>query len=702
MNHFDKTLQKLGFFDTSKLEEPLLMKTDDTYQSKLYVRQQIKLKAKQLGASAVYTRYDAIQGVYTPQLLIFDNTTETYTPDDLASIHRQVWSSAFVQVYYIVNKETVTVLDATYPYSLDGEMVLSVINPLSEKESSDRYHAENFNNGIFWNCPQNNESFLHTNGVIQTLERETMSVSRSKTISRRDVVFALWEIWLKANGVTILSEDSKVHSHETIQRFTDQDNDFWSVFDLSFVQVESIVQVSEFLLENREKPYRVPLHLAKFMINSLMPLDTTKSNSSVLDLGGSSTLLCLAFRQLLDCKKQENIQITTSLLDATLNQLHSTFDNDDLLDVSLLGLHFIAQEHGGDFNIVNRLPNNFRVNNNDLIDNEFECTRWDGKRFDVVMGNLLTNKRCLSVVDLSTCYLVNHGGLFSVILPNKRLLSNEQRSKQFRKQVLMENKVHYIFDLTLHSDPIYVPPLFYGKQSASILALSPKISEDGEMEEVQEIKVDENVFYIAVRPTHASLQRIGFDLSKHNNHYLPPHAVIDDPIIWKSVLFGGGSLYFVLKRLMEHDKPVSEIPIFPQDTSAIEDLLNEATGQGKNGEMILDDPSEFCDLYQKKFCESLNRIYEVDGNKFRWFDTVVTPATICMVFIYGDETMSPDDETQSVLNEEREFVSTHLTSDLYKPNTIYLVRPKQYKYWSASAAYNDVGHTMNKLFESGY
>ncbi len=54
-----------------------------------------------------------------PQILIFDNNDNAISPEKLIDIHRKIWSSDIVPIYYVFDDTDVRIFNSRKPISQD-------------------------------------------------------------------------------------------------------------------------------------------------------------------------------------------------------------------------------------------------------------------------------------------------------------------------------------------------------------------------------------------------------------------------------------------------------------------------------------------------------------------------------------------------------------------------------------------------------
>ncbi|KAF0140081.1 MAG: hypothetical protein FD122_2716 [Stygiobacter sp.] len=102
-NTFNEILRPLSF-DIDSAPSGLFLTSHNYTSAEIDFSERLVLEeAKRLNATAVFFR--RMEGLQSsiPQVFIYDNTSRSYSDDDLAEIHRKVWSRGIVPIYYVVD-----------------------------------------------------------------------------------------------------------------------------------------------------------------------------------------------------------------------------------------------------------------------------------------------------------------------------------------------------------------------------------------------------------------------------------------------------------------------------------------------------------------------------------------------------------------------------------------------------------------------
>jgi hypothetical protein len=163
-------------FDVESSNSTLFLTSRNYSKDDLFFEERLVLEdAKNLNATAVFFRRFEEKQSSIPQLFIFDNTSLKITEEDLAEIHRKIWSSSSVPLYYVFDNTNVKVYDARKSVSYnkhDKQISVTAIDTLSLISSSLarlRYSAKLFLNGTFWEQKELANNFLSKESVQNKL-----------------------------------------------------------------------------------------------------------------------------------------------------------------------------------------------------------------------------------------------------------------------------------------------------------------------------------------------------------------------------------------------------------------------------------------------------------------------------------------------------------------------------------------------------
>jgi SAM-dependent methyltransferase len=153
----NKVLENLDF--NEKSSHSSLFFTSQNYSlNELFFEERLVLNiAQKLKASAVYFRRFPDNQSSKPQLFIFDNTSKSFSNDDLAELHKKIWSSGIVPIYYVFDNTTFNIFDARKHVDYNKISKAISVQPFESisiitgsYKQYQKYSAKLFANGTFW------------------------------------------------------------------------------------------------------------------------------------------------------------------------------------------------------------------------------------------------------------------------------------------------------------------------------------------------------------------------------------------------------------------------------------------------------------------------------------------------------------------------------------------------------------------------
>ncbi|MFA6172830.1 MAG: N-6 DNA methylase [Kiritimatiellales bacterium] len=160
-------------FDIDSPESGLLFVGKTYGRGKISFSERLVLKdAVRYKATAVYFRRFESQAPQ-PQLFIFDNTNGKISEDDLGGIHKKVWTSGVVPLYYVFDRTSLRVFDAKKPVdaeTLKPMLLGDVVELVAEAHKKyERFSAKLFVNGSFWEQEEFRGQFKNENSSSRYL-----------------------------------------------------------------------------------------------------------------------------------------------------------------------------------------------------------------------------------------------------------------------------------------------------------------------------------------------------------------------------------------------------------------------------------------------------------------------------------------------------------------------------------------------------
>jgi len=348
-------------------------------------------------------------------------------------------------------------------------------------------------------------------------------------------------------------------------RIEDRQYTFWRLYSFNDLPIEIISNIYEEFLESKKGVVYTPPYLVNFLIDEQMPLyDYDKTDFKVIDPAcGSGVFLVAAFRRMIhwwrirnnwekpgvknldELKKilknnifgvdidQDAVRLTFfSLSLALLDELspkviweHLKFEN--LLESNLLSQDF--------FKLINDdfFPSDFDL----VIGNppfESELTTPDSIKIEeqkIKERPRLPDKKIALLFIEQAMNICKDGASLCLIMPAGPLLYNSN-SAEFRKYFLSNYHVPQIIDFTFLSSI-----LFESSNVAASVVFAKK---------QKPIKGD--LLHVTVRRTKPSKEKLYFELDYYDFHKISYKEALENRLVWKSNLLGGGRLKHLLQR----------------------------------------------------------------------------------------------------------------------------------------------------------
>lgn len=180
-------------------------------------------KAKLFGVDAVYFRFFDDGRPPMAQLYIYDNINNQRDNNKYALIHRDIWSGCEIPAFMIVDKTTIKVFDSRKPVKVGDNTIIStpieVIDLQTQNDILEKYKAELFDNGAFWESSIAKNHFVNnkvaSERLIQGLRivREDFNASiKDAELSDRLLIICILIKYLEENGVDPMTHENLAHN----------------------------------------------------------------------------------------------------------------------------------------------------------------------------------------------------------------------------------------------------------------------------------------------------------------------------------------------------------------------------------------------------------------------------------------------------------------------------------------------------------
>jgi tRNA1(Val) A37 N6-methylase TrmN6 len=326
-------------------------------------------QARELQASAVYFRRMGEKSI--PQLFIYDNS-DNILNEVLSDIHIKLWSSGIVLLYYVFDKTEVKIFNCRKPVNKTNLKAtpfddFPLVSDAHEKYK--KYSAGLFQNGSFWELPENKNHFrLNSSSYKKLIEglkkiRDEFIKGQNEHICNKLLVLSIFVKYLeerqdkkgnrilptdyfnKYDGATcfcdVLRKKKGVRFFEDLGKdingkifeldeqeengiakldqpkladFLDAKQDkyqyvFWRLYDFNYLTVELISRIYEEFIPRRKDITYTPAHLVNLMVDECMPIARPKDNISVIDVScGSGIFLVAAFKRIVQWWQKEQYE----------------------------------------------------------------------------------------------------------------------------------------------------------------------------------------------------------------------------------------------------------------------------------------------------------------------------------------------------------------------------------------------------------
>ena len=348
-------------------------------------------KAEIFKADAVYFRYFSDGRAPIPQIYLYDNTNEKLQNEDLANIHRDLWSSCLIPIFIVLNKTSVSIFDSRKPVQVSGNSISTT--PLETLELADEalkaYSAKMFDNGLFWESEAAKGKFSIDKSayrdLIDGLKSFLKTTTIPKDIAHKLLVFSILIKYLEERGEgddrlfaidffkefgandlcgvlrkqgKIVELFQKLRKHfngkifewkdleeealvgnidlKELADFLDADKDgiqirFWRKYTFKYLPVELISSVYETLLGDSNDVVYTPDFLVNTLLddNNCIPLSNFQQTEfKVIDVScGSGIFLVSAFKRFVQRWRYKQFIETGQLIHPTADTMLSIIKN---------------------------------------------------------------------------------------------------------------------------------------------------------------------------------------------------------------------------------------------------------------------------------------------------------------------------------------------------------------------------------------
>jgi type I restriction-modification system DNA methylase subunit len=139
-------------------------------------------KAREYNVDAVYFRRFEGGRASIPQIYIYDYTSKEENADDIGELHRKLWNSGQVPLFFVFTKTEVKIFNCYKSPSFDPDkenvftspmetisLAAEVEDQLEEKRKRQEFSARKFDNGAFWDMSGYKDEFKLDDSSYETL-----------------------------------------------------------------------------------------------------------------------------------------------------------------------------------------------------------------------------------------------------------------------------------------------------------------------------------------------------------------------------------------------------------------------------------------------------------------------------------------------------------------------------------------------------
>lgn len=228
---FIENLQNLDF-DTSSQESRSVLFISQKCDKDLTPTEAFALEtAEKFNATAVYFRHFPKEDNRPPlpQIYLYDNTEILLSEEQLAYIHRDLWSNSRIPMFLVIEKTEVKIFDTREPVTVIGKEIKTVaIDTIKfSADAIKQYSRKLFDSGIFWETEKAKGHFLESTSAykdlvdgLRRIRNEFLKDARLPVnTANKILVFAILIKYLEERG----NEDESLFAQNFFQEFNAKD-----------------------------------------------------------------------------------------------------------------------------------------------------------------------------------------------------------------------------------------------------------------------------------------------------------------------------------------------------------------------------------------------------------------------------------------------------------------------------------------------
>jgi len=335
---------------------------------------------------------------------------------------------------------------------------------------------------------------------------------------------------------------------------------FWDLYSFKDLPIELISNIYELFLTENEKKGVVytPSILVDFMIDEMISLDDPSVNFKVIDPScGSGIFLVGTFKRLVqrwmiaNDLKIPSVKVLKSLI---INNIFGVDEKEEAVEVAKFSLSLALCDILAPEIIWNELHfDDLSKTGIDLVigNPPFMSDKIISKKIEEIENKNSKNRPKLPDDNLAYLFLeqsfklLKEDALIAMVQPSGFLYNN--KVEPFRKYLLKNFNLRQVIDFT------GLNKLYNGskKDNKSTVSVATSVI----CFENNNPKIDTSeVLHLTIRQTFESKEKLYFDLSYYDFHWINYNEAIENKYIWKCNLVGGNRVVDIINRLNQYTK----------------------------------------------------------------------------------------------------------------------------------------------------
>jgi len=374
----------------------------------------------------------------------------------------------------------------------------------------------------------------------------------------------------------------------------------WRYFEFKYIPVELISRLYEEFLGGDKKQkglYYTPSHLTKLLIDEAIPLKKYKDfdleNYQVLDPAcGSGIFLVIAFKRLVQIWRLQNGMKTPELSDLKkiLLNIYGIDKEEQAIRLASFSLCLALCNELKPIEIINKLKFDDLIENNLINSDFFTCEKLSNRKFNLIIGNPPFNRGAIKEYSPSwefrkqkvtipqgqialkflseSLAFLKEKGLSCLIIKSSGLLYNSS-SGNYKKVLFSNFNVIQILDFTALA------------RNKSLWDNGADVASAAIFIKNERPNFQKNILHLTFRRTKATKERIVFEIDDYDLNYVNRQTAIENNVIWKNNLLGGGRI----RNLVEKSQTLDSLNYYLKENNC---FLEEGFEIGSKGELCPD------------------------------------------------------------------------------------------------------------------